>query len=79
MNNKLTLSLDKDIIEKAKIYASSMNISLSSVIQSYLEKLTMTEQNDEEIAPFINSLSGVIKLDSDYKNDYTDYLAEKYK
>ena len=40
MNTKLTLSLNKSIIERAKRYAKRNNQSLSQIIESYLEKVT---------------------------------------
>ncbi|GAA4241122.1 DUF6364 family protein [Winogradskyella damuponensis] len=81
MDKKLTLSLDKTIIESAKNYAKSNNISLSKLIESYLTTLTNRKKNDAEITPLVESLSGVISLDKDFdvKDAYTDYLIEKYK
>ncbi len=81
MDTKLTLSLDKMVIEKAKNYAKSNKVSLSRLIESYLASLTIKHQNETEISPLVKSLSGVISLDStnDTKADYTDYLIEKYK
>lgn len=81
MDKKLTLSLDRAIIESAKSYAKSNNISLSKLIESYLATLTEKKRNSSEITPLVESLSGVISLDEDYdvKDDYTDYLIEKYK
>ncbi|SHF44576.1 hypothetical protein SAMN05444483_101137 [Salegentibacter echinorum] len=81
MDKKLTLSLDRAIIESAKSYAKSNNISLSKLIESYLATLTEKKRNSTEITPLVESLSGVISLDEDYdvKDDYTDYLIEKYK
>lgn len=38
MNTKLTLSLDKDIIEQAKIYAKEHNMSLSFIIKITCKK-----------------------------------------
>jgi hypothetical protein len=35
MNVKLTLNLNKDIIEQAKLYARDKNQSLSSLVQNY--------------------------------------------
>ena len=84
MDTKLTLRLNDNVIERAKIYARSHKISLSKMIESYLDSLT--KQNEEEkkkfsITPLVESLSGVINLpaDFDYKNEYRDYLEEKYK
>ncbi|MAP81545.1 MAG: hypothetical protein CL526_10710 [Aequorivita sp.] len=81
MDKKLTLSLDKSIIESAKNYAKSNNISLSKLIESYLTTLTKQKKNSTEITPLVESLSGVINLNEDFdvKDAYTDYLIEKYK
>lgn len=81
MDTKLTLNVDKAVIEKAKEYARSQKISLSRLIESYLASLTSKKTKDIEITPLVESLSGVIELDNDfdYKEGYTDYLIEKYK
>lgn len=85
MDTKLTLKLDKQVIEKAKEYASSQKRSLSRLIESYLKTLISTdntESKDEiKISPFVKSLQTGIKLPAnfDYKETYGDYLAEKYK
>jgi hypothetical protein len=82
MDTKLTLNLDKEIIEKSKEYAKSQSISLSKLIESYLASLVNDRQSKEiEITPLVKSLSGVIELEEgfDYKEKYTEYLLEKYK
>ncbi|RAV29261.1 DUF6364 family protein [Sinomicrobium soli] len=62
MDKKLTLSLDQAVIEKAKVYARSNNISLSKLIESYLASLTKRTKRKPEITPLVESLSGVIDL-----------------
>jgi len=81
METKLTIRLNESVIERAKIYARSHKISLSKMIESYLDSITKDKKLDIEITPLVESLSGVIDLpaDYDYKKDYTDYLIEKYK
>lgn len=81
MDTKLTLNLDKNVIEQAKEYAKSHKISLSRLIESYLSSLNTKKDREIEITPLVKSLSGVIKLENDfnYKESYTDYLIEKYK
>ncbi len=81
METKLTIRLKESVIERAKIYARSHKISLSKMIESYLDSITKDKKLDIEITPLVESLSGVIDLpaDYDYKKDYTDYLIEKYK
>ena len=84
MDTKLTLRLDENVIERAKEYAQSQQISLSKLVENYLGSLTSKSpkpSDDIEITPLVKSLSGVIKLpsDYDYKKEYGDYLTEKYK
>ena len=81
MDTKLTLKLNQEIIEKAKIYASEKKISLSRVIENYLNSLTSEKEDNFEISPFVKSLSSELKIpaDYDYKNDRSDYLEKKYK
>lgn len=81
MDTKLTLSLDKSVIERAKIYAKNHKMSLSKMIESYLDSVTKDKDKKDGITPLVESLSGVIELpaDFDYKKDYGDYLIDKYK
>ena len=81
MDKKLTLSLNKSIIESAKDYAKSNDISLSKLVESYLSTLVKRNKSSGEITPLVESLSGVISLDKDFdvKDAYADYLLEKYK
>lgn len=64
MTTKLTLSLKKSVIEKAKEYAKGNNQSLSQIIESYLEKIISqnTELGDSEL----DSIRGIIKLPEDF-------------
>lgn len=85
MDAKLTLKLDKYVIDKAKVYASSQKRSLSRLIESYLKSLIDTDKtettDDIVISPFVKSLQTGVKIPAnlDYKEAYGDYLAEKYK
>ena len=83
MDTKLTLKLDQEVIEKAKIYASEKKLSLSRIIENYLNSLTSGVSIDKEIeiTPFIKSMRTGVKIpvDLDYKKEYSDYLEEKYK
>ena len=83
MDTKLTLKLDKGVIEKAKAYASDKQVSLSKLVENYLNSLTSTTPKTDEIAisPFVKSLTSgtTIPSDYDYKKDYQDYLEEKYR
>ncbi len=80
MDTKLTLKLEKTIIEKAKAYAKNKNISLSKMIENYLKAIIEKKNQKNEITPLVDSLTGVINLqEEDFKKDYVDFLTEKYK
>ncbi len=82
METELTLKLNESVITKAKIYARSHNMSLSKMIESYLDRITTVEKEGPlTITPLVESLSGVIDLpaDFDYKKERDDYLVEKYR
>lgn len=82
MNTKLTLTIEQEIIERAKEYAKDKNRSLSDLIGNYLKTLTK-EDNDKEfkkLNPVVKSLKGSFKMpaDMDYKKDLRDRLEKKY-
>lgn len=85
MDAKLTIKLDKEVIDLAKKYANQNKKSLSRMIETYLQSLMINEKNvsnsDFEISPFVLSISAgkSIPADLDYKKIYSDYLIEKYK
>lgn len=78
MNTKLTLNLNKEIIEEAKTYAKSQSVSLSKLIENYLNSLTRTSKNHSKVSPLVESLTGIIPSEYDEKNDYRDYIDQKY-
>ena len=82
MDTKLTLKLNQEIIEKAKRYASDKKLSLSRLIENYLNSLTSDKPSDDiQISPFVKSLSTNINIpaDYDYKKDRADFLERKHK
>lgn len=81
MSTKLTLTIEKSVIEKAKKYARARERSLSDLIENYLKALTKEEpENQEELSPIMKSLKGSFKMpkDFDYKKELTERLSEKY-
>jgi hypothetical protein len=82
METKLTLSMEKKIIEEAKKYARKRNTSLSGLIKNYLLNLTQAENKKiEKISPLVKDLSGIISEETtkDFKQQYADHLKKKYK
>lgn len=79
MNTKLTLNLDKSIIDEAKSYAKKNQVSLSKLIENYLNSLVSTNQKKTtRISPLVESLTGIISSEVDERKSYRDYLSEKY-
>jgi hypothetical protein len=74
--------MDKKIIDKAKSYARMNKTSLSSLIENFLVSVTRSNKDsDLEISPLVKSLSGVLKENkkTDFKKQYGEHLAKKYK
>ena len=84
MDSKLTLKLNESVIERAKQYASNKKLSLSRLIENYLDSLTREQNEEFEISPFVKSISTgkSIPINADWKTmreDKIDYLEQKYK
>jgi hypothetical protein len=80
MTTKLTLTVEKDIIESAKVYAKQNGRSLSALIENYLKALVQKENPEEDFSPKVKELKGSIKLPKgfDYKKELTEALSQKY-
>ena len=80
METKLTLKLDKAIINSAKKYAQKNNKSLSRLVETYFRNLV--SQSDKEkvkYSPLVEELSGVISEKDINGLDYVEYLEGKYE
>ncbi len=83
MTTKLTLTMDKSVIESAKKYARGQERSLSNLVENYLKSLIRekkSNEDDEELSPIVKSLMGSVKAskDFDYDEELYNALAEKY-
>lgn len=69
MNTKLTLNLSKHIIESAKDYAKNHKVSLSLLIENYLNSLIKKEEKDVKVSPLVQSLTGILPTEesADFK------------
>jgi hypothetical protein len=84
METKLTLKLDSVTISRAKRYISThRRHSLSRLVENYFNSLTgkRTDNDDAGLPPIVSGLAGIAKVGKggNVKDDYTDYLVEKYK
>ena len=62
------------VIDQAKSYSKDNNVSLSKLIERYLDSLTTKSEKKSKISPLVKSLTGVIPSGNhDDKKDYKDY------
>lgn len=82
MSTKLTLTLEKEVIERAKKYASGQDRSLSELVENYFKILTSKpeQETEEPISPRVRKLRGILKVDKtfDYKRVLEEELMKKY-
>lgn len=80
MNTKLTLSVEKSIIDSAKLYAKKTGKSLSEIIQNYLEKLTLDEEVDNNLSSKLSKIVGSVELPKDFneKEELRKYMENKH-
>lgn len=83
MQTKLTLRLEEQLIENAKLVAKQSGKSLSQMVADYFVQLHQKPQNNNQpLPPTTASLLGCLpatpsqELD---KEDYRDYLESKYQ
>ncbi|MCK5542449.1 MAG: antitoxin [Desulfobacterales bacterium] len=79
MNTKLTLRLEKDLIESAKRHASNYGTSVSQMVADYfylLDKNALTKS--VQVTPLVKSIKGSLNDPNIDKKDYKKYLEEKY-
>jgi formiminotetrahydrofolate cyclodeaminase len=68
MTTKLTLTVEKSIIERAKSYAKNTGRSLSELIENYLESITQ-EGGNEKVSPKLRKIVGAVKLPKDFNEE----------
>lgn len=79
MTTKLTLTVEKEVIERAKSYAKHTGRSLSDLIEQYLDKITQ-EEIPQKVSPKLKKLIGVVKLPKDFneKKELQSYFEKKH-
>ena len=82
MNTKLTLTIDKEVIEQAKKYATEKGRSLSDLVENYFKYLTerKLEERPETLSPRVERLRGILKVkpDFDFKKTLGEERIKKY-
>ena len=68
MITKLTLTVEKSVVERAKSYAKKTGRSLSELIGNYLENIT-EESDDTDLSPKLSKLVGAVQLPADFDEE----------
>ena len=79
METKLTLKLDKAVIQSVKKYAQNNNKSLSKLVEQYFRKLVSEDEERAKYSPLVEELSGVVSEKDLRGVDYLGYLEKKYE
>ena len=68
MNTKMTLTLEKEIIEQANKYTAAKGRILSEITENYFKHLInfKAENSDDQLSSRIKNLRGVMKVDSTF-------------
>ena len=81
MNTKLTLTIEKEVIEIAKEYAKEKGQSLSEMVENYFKFVTVGRKRmkKKQLSPRVKKLRGIIKVEDnvDYKQILTEELSKK--
>jgi hypothetical protein len=74
--SKLTIRLNRHLIEDTKQYAAQHQTTVTQLIAAYLRYVTGQQQSPDDL-PILRRLSGILPADVAMEA-HQDYLVEKY-
>jgi Family of unknown function (DUF6364) len=74
---KLTLSVDDQVVSRAKQYAKLQGVSISKMVETYLSAVAEPPTRTVGSAPILRSVRGVLKTAD--MGSYRKHLAAKYR
>ena len=87
MKTKLTLRVEEELIERAKDWAKSRDMTLSDAVAQFFQTLAVQDV-EPKLSPWTRRLVGAARrpgdtnpppTDEQIKKDYIDYLEKKYR
>ena len=82
MNTKLTLSIEEQVIERAKEYAKKQGRSLSNIVEEYLKSIAKQKKSKilNNLDPLVEELCGSVKIpdNKSYDEILEEAIMEKY-
>jgi predicted CopG family antitoxin len=79
MTVKINLTIDEEVIKRAKSYAKKTNTSVSKMVQEFLDKNTGNKKSNEK--NFVEKYAGTLKgklSDKDVEKIKAEKIKEKY-
>ena len=76
MDTKLTVRVQRHLLENAKRYASAHHTTLTELISAYLRRIP-TEDEALDNAPVVRQLTGLLSAQVSVE-DYKKHLEDKY-
>lgn len=80
MKTRLNITVEQHLLEKMKVYAIKQQVSLSSLIEDYFEKVIKTKTKKNNLLDMIDKLEPDSKIvaDSYSKNNFYEDQRTKY-
>jgi len=85
MKTKLTLNVDDKIVARAKKTSAKKNVSLSAVVEKYLDKFSRNDAPKKDTKPAPDIIQRIRKYtrpvkisDAQIKKQLSEYLEKKY-
>lgn len=78
MQTKLTLRLEQQLIEQAKLHAKARGTSVSKMVADFFLGLEESGKERELLPPLVSSLYGVLENTQATESEYHRHLEKKY-
>lgn len=79
MKTKVNLSIDEELLERAKQYAAKENTSLSELLGKYLQKITQSRKQKKSIIDVVENIKvPKIPINIDFKKEYHEEIEKKH-
>ena len=79
MQSKITLYSDKELIAQMKKYAKLKKTSVSKIVNDFFKTLLIKENNPlKNTSKITDKLYGILQDKALSKNDYKEYIEQKY-
>lgn len=81
--SKLTLSMEPEVVYRAKEFAKKKNVSLSKLVENYLRSISTDEASDDKDFKISDWVKKIVVVDNptpdfDHKKEYQEHLDQKF-